>query len=108
MARGGPRPNSGGKRNGAGRKKGAAALKTREIADHEAASGKLMPLSVMLAVMRRLYKDKEYVKAAGIASQAAPYCHARFSSVELSGPDGKPVPITIVEFADAEPRQSVH
>jgi hypothetical protein len=95
MARGGARP-------GAGRKKGSASLKTREIADQAAREGKT-PLEVMIGNMRfhdRLAEEAERRLAQGdigeisdilkfrklaqeAAEGAAPYIHPRLSSVDL-------------------------
>jgi hypothetical protein len=55
MARGGPRPNAGGKREGAGRKPGTIGKRTKalaEIRDKALQSG-ITPLEVMLKNMRR-------------------------------------------------------
>ena len=53
----------GGKRNGAGRKAGAATVKTREIADRAAAEG-ITPLEVMLANMRWAWNELDGLVAA--------------------------------------------
>jgi hypothetical protein len=91
-------------RLGAGRKKGSASLKTREIPDQAARKGKT-PLEVMIGNMRfhdRLAEEAERRLAQGdigeisdilkfrklaqeAAKDAAPYIHSRLSSVELSG-----------------------
>lgn len=74
MARGGPRPN-------AGRPAGAATKKTREIADNAAAAG-ITPLEFLLTIMRDPGADqKERITA---AISAAPYVHARLSSIEMN------------------------
>jgi hypothetical protein len=89
-------------RPGAGRKKGSASLKTRQIADQAAREGKT-PLEVMLSNMR--YHDRlaeeterrvaedgttdvaEVLKLRKLAQEAAegaaPYMHPRLSSVEM-------------------------
>lgn len=72
----------GGKRAGAGRPKGSASKKTREIADAAAKAG-ITPLEVILEAMRELYSSGDKVAAAAIAKDAAPYVHPRLSSVEL-------------------------
>jgi hypothetical protein len=92
----------GGKRNGSGRKKGAATKKTRAIADRQSASGKIMPLDVMMDAMRDLYDAGNRVAAAEVARHAAPYCHARLSSVEHSGRLGVHMEI-IEELTSASP-----
>ena len=93
-----PAPKSngrGGARPGAGRKKGAATQKTREIADREAENG-LTPLEFMLQVMRKEPRAdmdaKEFLAAVTLrfeaAKAAAPYMHPRLAAVEHSGPEG--------------------
>jgi hypothetical protein len=93
----------GGRRAGAGRKKGSATKKTREIADKAAAQG-VTPLEFMLGVMRaklpRSLKGSALVQALTLrfeaAKAAAPYMHPRLTAVEVTGADGVPlVPTTI-------------
>lgn len=88
-----PKSNGrGGARLGAGRKKGAATQKTREIADKEAQNG-LTPLEYMLQVMREEPRGdmeaKDYLAAVAMrfeaAKAAAPYMHPRLAAVEHSG-----------------------
>lgn len=87
----------GGKREGAGRPKGAANKRTREIADNAAQEG-LTPLEYMLSVLRDDMADpKDRMWA---AEKAAPYVHARLASVEHQGKDGGPLVLEIVRFAD--------
>ena len=85
----------GGKRPGAGRKKGSANKKTREIADKAIEQG-ITPLEVMLAAMRASYetamtldegeeRNLLLAKASAIASDAAPYIHPRLAAVAYSG-----------------------
>jgi hypothetical protein len=73
MPRGGSRP-------GAGRKAGAATLKTRKVADRAAVEG-CTPLDVMLAAMRSLAAAGRMAEAAAVAKDAAPYCHPRLSAI---------------------------
>lgn len=99
----------GGRRPGAGRKKGSATKRTRAIADRAAREG-ITPLEVMLKTMRalvakaeRLTKTKAkpekgtasplelMVEAAAVAKDAAPYMHPRLSAVEHSGPNKGPI-----------------
>jgi hypothetical protein len=75
----------GGKRSGAGRKKGSATRKTREIADQAALLG-ITPLEVMLEVMRTRYQAKDYDGACAVARDAAPYIHPRLSAVKVELP----------------------
>lgn len=94
--RGGARPN-------AGRKPGSATVRTREIADHAAATG-VTPLEVMLMAMGALVEQaqardklpgageerlKLLIAASGVAKDAAPYIHPRLQAIEHTGPDGK-------------------
>lgn len=88
----------GGRRAGAGRKKGSANKRTREIADRAAQDG-ITPLEYMLQVLRTEPREdldpKEYMMAAAMrfeaAKAAAPYMHARLASVEHSGANGGPI-----------------
>jgi hypothetical protein len=70
----------GGARKGAGRKVGSATKRTREIADRAAEEG-ITPLEYMLQVMRESSDPKERLNA---AVSAAPYVHAKLSSIELN------------------------
>jgi hypothetical protein len=81
MARGGNRP-------GAGRPKGAANVKTIEQVEAIRAEG-LTPLEYLTSVYRDHNADEN--KRIDAAKAAAPYVHAKLSSVELSGPDGGPL-----------------
>ena len=69
----------GGKRPGAGRPKGAATQRTREIADRVAAEG-VLPLEYMLGVMRD--PAAEPSRRDDMAKAAAPYLHPRLSSTD--------------------------
>ncbi|MBD9372779.1 hypothetical protein IB238_09120 [Rhizobium sp. ARZ01] len=80
----------GGKRTGAGRPKGAATRKTKEIADRASAEG-ITPLEVMLKAMRTHAEKEDWDAAASIAKDAAPYMHAKLASVQHSGPKGGPI-----------------
>lgn len=93
----------GGKRPGAGRKKGSATKRTREIADRAAAEG-ITPLEFMLRIMRQ-ETDHEDPKIAiareamafEAAKAAAPYVHPRLAAVEHSGPDGGAIPVAALD-----------
>lgn len=78
----------GGARKGAGRKKGSPNRKTMQIQQEIERSG-LTPLEYMLEVMRD--PNEESQKRLSAANMAAPYCHAKLSSVELTGKDGAPM-----------------
>lgn len=84
----------GGKRDGAGRRKGTLNRRTREIAEQAATSG-LTPLEVMLRAMSEHVKEKRWDQAAVFAKDAAPYMHPRLAAVEHTGRDGGPI-----EFRD--------
>lgn len=75
----------GGKRQGAGRKKGQVSQQTKrrvEIAEQALATG-ITPLDFMLAILRDENRDdRERFMA---AKEAAPYLHPRLSAVEHSG-----------------------
>jgi hypothetical protein len=94
----------GGRRDGAGRKPGTLNKATQEQRDAIAASG-LTPLEYMLAVMRDGGADE--ARRLDAAKAAAPYCHARLTAVELSGPGGDPVEtvsrIELVAMRDSRP-----
>ena len=77
---------SGGKREGAGRKKGTA-NKLSEIAVMRAAESGEMPLDYMLAIMRNPDMSDNMRFAA--AQAAAPYCHSRRTVV--AGDENNPL-----------------
>jgi hypothetical protein len=64
-----------------------------------AASEGLTPLEFMLSVMRDT--DKELSYRLDMAKAAAPYVHARLSSIEMGGKDDGPIKIEIVKFDPA-------
>ena len=78
----------GGARKNAGRKPGAATTKTREIANKASEAG-ITPLEYILSVMRDETTAPRERLSAAVA--AAPYMHAKLSSVEVSGKDGGPI-----------------
>jgi len=97
-----PRPGNGGARKNSGRKKGAATMKTREIANKASIDGGLTPLEFMLQVLREAPKDlkaqykKRLITAEELedrlkdinakrykaAVDSATYMHPRLSSIE--------------------------
>lgn len=77
----------GGKRPGAGRKKGEPNKRTAE-AQAKAEETGIMPLDYMLHVMRTSEDERMRMSA---AQAAAPYVHAKLSSIEVSGTDGGPI-----------------
>ena len=78
----------GGARKNAGRKPGAATTKTREIADKASEAG-ITPLEYILSVMRDETTEPRERLSAAVA--AAPYMHAKLSSMEVTGKDGAPI-----------------
>lgn len=82
----------GGARPGAGRKPGAINKATAEARAKAEATG-ILPLDFMLNRMR----DEEAPMAdrMDMAKAAAPYIHAKLSSIEASGPDGGPLQVII-------------
>jgi hypothetical protein len=80
----------GGKREGAGRKPGSVSKLDVE-AHKRAAEGGVMPLDFLLSIMRDAEQDARWRLDA--AKAAAPYCHARVSATEVSGPNGSPVSV---------------
>lgn len=71
-----------------GRQPGTPNKKTAETQAAVEASGQT-PLEYMLTVMRDVGQDEQRRLAA--ANMAAPYVHAKLSSVELTGQDGGPM-----------------
>lgn len=98
----------GGARPGAGRKKSAVTIRTREIAEKviSATQEGQSPLEVMVKVMTGFMEEAErarhsddpderktavklMVLAKDAASAAAPYVHPRLAAIEHTGKDGK-------------------
>lgn len=82
------KPGRGGARKGAGRKLGTPNRKTVQAQNETERSG-LTPLQFMLQIMRD--PAQEDARRLQAASMAAPYVHAKLSTVELSGKDGAPM-----------------
>jgi hypothetical protein len=78
----------GGRRVGAGRKPGSVSRIDAE-ARQKALAGGMTPLDFLLSVMRDDTRD--FPARLDAAKAAAPYCHARLASTELSGPDKGPI-----------------
>lgn len=119
--RGGARPNSGGKRLGAGRPKGSQNKVNAEMRAKVLKKG--VPLDIIMdaacefvAAADRLKDDQVVIvneravtrltlmeRAAAIAKDAAPYVHPKLCSVEQSGPEGGPLELNFnVEFVNAK------
>lgn len=80
----------GGKRSGAGRKKGSKAPKTvtREKLTSEIAlkalAANVTPLEVMIEAMHDAYKAGGAMVAAPFAKECAPYVHPKLSNIEAN------------------------
>jgi hypothetical protein len=60
--------------------------------------GDMTPLNYLLAIMRDEAQDAR--SRLNAARAATPYCHARLSSTELSGPDGSAVQVQTTQKLD--------
>lgn len=89
----------GGKREGAGRKSGAAQCKTRAIANSIMLDGEETPLEVIIKLMRQATNPEDKLKA---AIAAAPYVHPRLAAVEVSGNQEKPLAMQVVSGVPRE------
>jgi hypothetical protein len=87
----------GGKREGAGRKLGSVARIDSE-ARQKALAGGVTPLDFLLSVMRD--DERAFHVRLDAAKAAAPYCHARLASTELSGPSGEPMEVRYARQLD--------
>lgn len=58
----------------------------------------MTPLDYLLGIMRD--KDQDACSRLNAARAAAPYCHARISSIELSGPEGNAVKVQTTQKLD--------
>jgi hypothetical protein len=93
VARGGARP-------GSGRKPGEANKRSQEIAAKAQVEG-ITPLEVMLAAMRAAQEAGNAREAAFYANMAAPYMHARLSSINATAQVQGSMQVRIVsEFDD--------
>ena len=79
----------GGKRDGAGRKPGAVNKATQQSRKAISESG-LTPLQYLLSVMRD--ENSEQSQRVDAAHKAAPYVHAKLSSVDVRSSDGSMTP----------------
>lgn len=83
----------GGKRPGAGRKKGSVTKATvyrQEMLAKAAAEG-ISPLEVMMTAMREAWEAGDKEKAVQVAEKAAPYIHAKLAAVQHSGDADNPI-----------------
>jgi hypothetical protein len=90
----------GGARAGAGRPKGAATKKTREIADAAIQSGE-SPLDFLLRIMRTSTDPARQLEA---AKAAAPYVHPRLATVDVGNKNDEAFKIASrIELVPVEP-----
>jgi hypothetical protein len=83
----------GGKRPGAGRKKGSITKATvyRQEMQARAVADGISPLDVMVTAMRQAWEKGDIKEAVSHAEKAAPYVHNRLAAVEHSGDKDNPV-----------------
>lgn len=86
----------GGARAGAGRPKGSANKRTREIADKAASEG-LTPLEFMLQILRD--EKAEMGQRFEAAKHAAPYIHPKLSNVDATVDGESRIIVEIVKDA---------
>ncbi len=92
----------GGKRSGAGRKKGSVTKATvyrQEMLARAAADG-LTPLEFMLNVLRD--EEKPFDDRFEAAKAAAPYVHPRLAAVEHSGDQDNPLSVIVASGVPSE------
>lgn len=94
----------GGKRHGAGRKKGVPNKRTAEVQKAVEESGET-PLQYLLKRMRDLNADPRDRMTAAIS--AAPYVHAKLAAVEVTGKDGGPIELLSQIAANPKSRLTV-
>jgi hypothetical protein len=87
----------GGRREGAGRKPGSVSKLDAE-ARKKANEGGLMPLDFFLWIMRD--EQQDHRSRLDAAKAAAPYCHARLSATDVSGPTLGPVAVRTTNVLD--------
>lgn len=91
---------AGGKRAGAGRKKGVPNKRTAEVVQ-AVADGGITPLDYLLSVMRDEAGDP--VRRVDAAKAAAQYVHPKLAAVEHTGKDGGPIRSRVeVEFVQSQ------
>jgi hypothetical protein len=73
----------GGRREGAGRPRGAKTKIYRPHVERVLATEGIMPRQVLLHVMRRHFEAKRWDEAARVAAMVAPYVHPRLSSMTV-------------------------
>lgn len=85
----------GGKREGAGRKKGSKGKRSSKVAK-EAAKRGITPLEYMLRVMRNSKADT--ARRDDMAKAAAPFIHPRINTIQHTGKDGEPIRVTFTSL----------
>jgi hypothetical protein len=80
----------GGKREGAGKPKGATAKRTLKAVEKALAIG-ITPLEVMLMAMKDALDRDDLKEASNFAKDAAPYCHAKLQATTVSGDPNAPI-----------------
>lgn len=93
----------GGRRPGAGRKPGAATIRTREIANQAIAVGQ-SPLEYLLNVMRDSTNPLEVRMEA--AKICCPFVHPRLQAIQLDTREEKDTPIIEVVYVNPPPKRS--
>jgi hypothetical protein len=87
------KPKRGGAREGGGRPKDAATIRTKEIASRLSNDGQPTPLEIMVATARYFYneakaaksvkkRDSYYARASISATSAAPYMHSKMANLD--------------------------
>jgi hypothetical protein len=80
----------GGRRKGAGRKKGSLSTRTQAIAAAASAGG-VTPLEYMLSILRD--ETAEKAERFQAAKECAPYIHPRLAAIEHSGDAENPIAV---------------
>ncbi len=88
----------GGRRAGAGRKKGSCSVKTREIADKAIIEG-ITPLEYLLSILRD--ESQPQADRVDAAKSAAPYVHAKLMASEHTGKGGAPLFPSVINIVGA-------
>jgi hypothetical protein len=79
---------TGGKREGAGRPKGAAHKRNQEVLEKALSVG-ITPLEVMLMAMKDALDKGELKDASNFAKDAAPYVHAKLQATTIKNAEGE-------------------
>lgn len=87
----------GGKRDGAGRKRGSPNKASIARQKQVAATG-ITPLDYMLTVMRNPKAEKS--RRDEMAKAAAPYVHPKLAAKTISGPNGGPIKVDLTKLSD--------